>query len=164
MQKAPPLILLQTIQRYSFSQHIRLHPPLYVEEKTYVVFTCIKWQSVHCICTIRGPVLWGQDVCSKDQHNAVKGPTLWVMCKGPTNPMGIHLWGHDACTEDQSYGTVHVATRPYVQSQVALYHVRGPGTQYAQRVVVKWNTSTEHTCNNTQIKSVACKHAQQQSN
>ena len=45
--------------------------------------------------------------------------------------MGIHLWGHDAGTEDQSYGSVHVDTRTNVQSQVALYHVRGPGTQYA---------------------------------
>ena len=28
------------------------------------------------------------------------------------------LWRHDACIEDNTYGTVHVATRTNVQSQV----------------------------------------------
>ena len=82
-----------------------------------------------------------------------------------TNPMGICymykgsiLWGHDAepdaCTEDQSYGTVHVATCTYARSQVkALCQVRRTsymGTRNAQRVVVKRNTCTEDTYNNTQ--------------
>ena len=54
-------------------------------------------------CKYKGPILWWHDACYKE-------------------PI---LWGHDACTEDQSYGTVHVATRTNVQTQVALYHVLG---------------------------------------
>ena len=54
------------------------------------------------------------------------------------------------------YGTVHVATRNYVQSQVrALCHVQRTscmGTQHAHRVVVKKNTTTEDTYNNTEEK------------
>ena len=55
-------------------------------------------------------------------------------------------------------GTLHVATCTYVESQVSLKRglyvmCEGPvvwGTQHAHRVVVKKNTSTEDTCNNTE--------------
>ena len=122
--------------------------------------TCIQ-----CICTTRGPVLWGQDVCSKDESygntDAVQGPTLWVMCKGPINPMGICcmykgpiLWGHDACHKGSilwdsacSYTSLCTVSSGSVSCTRTSYM----RTQYAQRIVVKWNTSTEHTCNNTQI-------------
>ena len=111
----------------------------------YTVYVLLEVQSYGSGCVFKGPILW--------EHDAVQGPTLWVMCKGPTNPMGIHLWGHDAGTEDQSYGSVHVDTRTNVQSQVALYHVRGPGTQYAP---AKSSCQMEYfyrdTCNNTQIR------------
>ena len=96
--------------------------------------TCIQ-----CICTTRGLVLWGQDVCSKDQsyRNTMqyKDPPYGSCAKDQ-----LIQWEYAVCTKDQfyggmmhatkdqSYGTVHVATRRYVQSQVALYHVRGPVT------------------------------------
>ena len=78
--------------------------------------------------------------------------------------MNIHVFGKCTPLEDQSYGvnngsvygTVHVATLTYVQSQVrALCHVRRTscmGTQHAHRAVVKKNTSAEDTCNNTEVK------------
>ena len=99
-------------------------------ESSVILCHMYKVASVHCICTIRGPDLWGQDVCSRTNP-------MGTRCSTRTHLMGhVHadqliqweykgpfLWGHDACTEDQSYGTVHVATCTNVQPQVALYHV-----------------------------------------
>ena len=103
---------------------------------------------VHIVCV---PLENQSDVCS----GSIYGPILWVMCKGLIQCRiccmykGPILWGHDAepdaCIEDQSYGTVHVATCTYAQSQVmVLCQVQRTcyiGTQHAKSVVVKRNTS-----------------------
>ena len=41
-------------------------------------------------CMYKGPLLWGEDVCTKDESYGDGGPIVWG--------------GHDACTGSQSYG------------------------------------------------------------
>ena len=73
---------------------------------------------------------------------------------GKCTPLEDQSYGIMVCVS--IYGTVHILTRTYVESQVrALCQVRRTscmGTQHAHKVVVKENTTTEDMYNTTEEK------------
>ena len=94
---------------------------------TYVLYKRAIYKGMRCMC--KGPILWGHDVCTNDQYmgscactkNQSYGDKMQVHRTNPmwtcANTKGPILWG-----------TLHVVTHTYVQSEVrALCHVQFHG-------------------------------------
>ena len=103
----------------------------------------IQWSNPMGIqCMHKGPILWGQNVCTKNQSMGTqcmhKEPILWdKMC---------------TCTKDQSYETVHVATHTcgHVQSLK-----RGSYLMYEMPFIRELNMQT---CTESSCKHNGCMH------